>query len=125
MKMTPEQKIKWAILNKNALWAKKPMPKVTAENIDDLYENEECTGDAEDEIRGGEVNTKLDCETSRHYESNAVAALMPDGSWVGWTYWYGGGKHSDPDSIDWMDESYDIEIKEKEVTKMVRTFTKI
>ena len=122
--MTPEQKIKWAALNINAQWAKKPFPKVTADNVDELYENEDCTQDAESDIREGEFETGLDCEYSRNYESKSVAAQMLDGSWVGWTYWFGGGKHSDPESIEWMDKAYDLDVEEKEVMTTVRTFTK-
>lgn len=25
----------------------------------------------------------------------------PDGTWVGWTYWYGGGKYAEPSAIPW------------------------
>lgn len=124
--MTPEQKIKHAILTVAAQQAGKIAPEVTDETIDDLYdEAEDDCYDFEYELRQGEIETGLPCEYSRHYEAKAVAAKMPDGSWVGWTYWYGGGKHGEPEAIDWMDEAYDLACVEEEKLVTVRTFTKV
>jgi hypothetical protein len=121
--MTPEQKIKHLILNKIAEWEDVPLPDVTDENVDELYDALDETQDAQSEIRGGQVETGLPAQWSRHYESKAVAAQAPNGSWVGWTYWYGGGKHGEPEAIDWMDEAYDLNCKEEEKVVVVRTFT--
>jgi hypothetical protein len=110
--MTPEQKIKHLILIKHAEWTKAPLPEVNAGNVDALYD--ETNGDdyelqdAINEVRCSGEETGLKCEWSRHYESDAVAAQAPDGSWVGWTYWHGGGKHGEPEAIDWMDSAYDV-----------------
>ena len=68
------------------------------------------------------METGLKCEWSRHYESKAVAMKFPDGSWVGWTYWYGGGKHGEPSSIEWMDDAYDVDCHEEEKMVVVQTF---
>ena len=123
--MTPEQKIKYLILLKVAAWEDKPLKTaVTADNIDDLYRDIEEPQDARSEIRSSGVDTGLPCEYSRHYETKAVAAKMLDGSWVGWTYYYGGGKHSEPDAIDWMDDAYDLDCQEEEKVVTVRTFTR-
>lgn len=125
--MTPEQKIKWAILRQAAMWAKETDPKITAENVDDLYEKLVEAGehwDAKNEIRSSGIETGLSCDYSRHYESDAVAAQMPDGSWVGWTYWYGGGKHGEPEAIDWMEDAYEVNCVEEEKMVVVRTFAK-
>jgi hypothetical protein len=53
-------------------------------------------------MRGGEEETSLPCPGSRLYETKSVAAPMLDGTWVGWTYFYGGGKHGEPevDAVD-------------------------
>ena len=125
--MTPEQKLKHAILL-SAVEMEDINPiefPVTAENVDALF-NESDEGwelqDARNEMRSGQVETEIDCEWSRNYESKAVAAQMPDGSWVGWTYWFGGGKHSEPEAIDWMDTAYDLEVTEEEKMVLVRTF---
>ncbi|TCG09321.1 hypothetical protein BZM27_05835 [Paraburkholderia steynii] len=123
--MTPEQKIKHIILARIADWAETPIEvEVTADNIDDLYDECEDKWDAIYEVREGEVETKLPCQSSRHYESKSVAAKAPDGSWVGWTYWYGGGKHGEPEAIDWMDEAYNLDVTEEEKMVVVRTFKK-
>ena len=124
--MTPEQKIKHAILNIIAKWADAPAPDVTAENVDELYEaaDESYVQEARSDVRSGEEETGLPCDWSRHYESKSVAAKMPDGSWVGWTYWYGGGKYGEPEAIDWMDDAYDLACTEEEKVVIVRTFSK-
>ena len=126
--MTPVQKIKHAILLRAAEFDEKPIETtVTADNVDYLYGAlVEADGqwDAMSETRSGEVETGLPCGWSRNYESKSVAAKMPDGSWVGWTYWYGGGKHAEPEAIDWMDDAYDLDCKEEEKVVTVRTFSK-
>lgn len=129
--MTPEQKLKHAILICYAnLYDHVRLPDcINAENIDavyrEIYDADDGTiYDAINEIRSSGEETGLQCEWSRHYESKAVAAKMLDGSWVGWTYWYGGGKHGEPEAVDWMDEAYDLACKEEEKLVVVRTFTK-
>lgn len=124
--MTPEQKLKHMILNLLADWETQPRPAVTAENVDELYGAlEETPYDARNEIRSSGVETGLKCDWSRHYESKAVAAQAPDGTWVGWTYWYGGGKHGEPEGIDWMDKAYDLTVTEEPKTIIHRTFVKV
>lgn len=131
--MTPEQKIKWAILLKGLAFSDVAPPEnVNAENIDELFDTaqeDDNTSDgmqeARNEVREGQIETGLEAEWSRHYESKSVAAQMPDGTWVGWTYWYGGGKHGEPEAIDWMEDAYDLECAEEEKTLVVRTFKKI
>jgi hypothetical protein len=127
--MTPEQKVKQLILkwdhdhNYNGY----EMPELTHETIDEFYseyEDENCLGDAISETREGEIETDIEPEDSRHYESKSVAAQALDGSWVGWTYWFGGGKHGYPQEIDWIDKAYDLDVTEKEETVITQTFTK-
>lgn len=69
--------------------------------------------DTENELRCSGVPTGLPCDYSRHYESKSVAAEMLDGSWVGWTYWHGGGKHGEPELIPWMEDAYEVETWEE------------
>lgn len=127
--MTPEQKIKHAVLLKAQSFGSIDLAglEITAENVDEVFDtnNDDCQlQDAISEIRCSGTETGLACEWSRHYESNAVAAQMPDGSWVGWTYWYGGGKHGEPEAIDWMDSAYDVAVTEEQKMVTVRTFSK-
>ena len=126
--MTPEQKIKHAILVQAAIWDGVEIGEVTSENVDqrwDGYGNPSSICEAANAIRNRfDEETDIPCQWSRQYESKSVAAKMPDGSWVGWTYWYGGGKHGEPEAIDWMDDAYDLACTEEEKVVIVRTFTK-
>jgi hypothetical protein len=126
--MTPQQAIKHMILAVTARWDKTELPAdLTGEQIDARYDelvDKDAHWDARSEVRSGDVETGLDCEWSRHYESKAVAAKAPNGQWVGWTYWYGGGKHGEPEAIDWMEDAYFLDCQEEEKVVIVRTFTK-
>lgn len=127
--MTPQQKLKHAILLKAADFDNITLCEaVTADNVDHLYEQKDQNWelqDARNEIRCCGTKTGLECDSSRNYESDSIAAQMPDGSWVGWTYWYGGGKHGEPEAVEWMEYAYDLTCEEKQVTVTQRTFTKV
>ena len=128
--MTPKQML-MAIVVQRAIdddfaFEEKPAS-ITAKNVEELYDelrDDDAHWDYLSELRGGEVETGLPCELSRHYESKSVAAKAPNGQWIGWVYWYGGGKHGEPDAIDWMSGAYLLDVKEEEKLVVVRTFTK-
>ena len=128
--MTPKQML-MAIVVQRAIdddfaFEEKPAS-ITAENVEELYDelrDDDAHWDYLSELREGEVETGLPCEWSRHYESTSVAAKAPNGQWIGWTYWYGGGKHGEPDAIDWMSDAYLLDVKEEEKLVVVRTFSK-
>lgn len=127
--MTPHQKIKATILVQaiDAGYEVFCKPnEITEDTVDDLYE--EYYGEIQDiryEFREGQFETEGICKDySQHYETQGVAAKMFDGSYVGWTYWYGGGKHGEPEAIDWMEAAYDLDCVEEEKLVIVRTFTK-
>lgn len=130
MTKTAQQKAKYLILNVASRWETDTdidFAKITGEEIDDAYADNVARDqhwDAMEEVRGGEAETEIKCEWSRHYESKSVAAKLPDGSWIGWTYWYGGGKHGQPEVIDWIDDAYDLTVTEEEKTVVVRSFSK-
>jgi len=124
--MTPEQKLKWAILAKSAEWCKELALEYPCENVGELYDQlveQDAHWEGVSEVRCSGIDTGLPAKHSRHYESKAVAMQMPDKTWVGWTYWYGGGKHGEPEGIDWMGEAYDVECAEEEKLVIVRTFS--
>lgn len=125
--MTPEQMIKAAILAQAIEQETISVAEtITAENVDELFDasNEDCElQDYMYEFREGEVETNIPAPSSRHYESKSVAARMADGSWVGWTYWYGGGKHGEPEAIDWMDSAYSLTCEEEQKVVTIRTFS--
>lgn len=102
---------------------------LTEENINEAYQSVLVDADAhwdyESEFRCSGEHTDIKCDGSRHYESKSVARKLKSGDWVGWTYWYGGGKHGEPEAIDWMCEAYDLDVAEEEKTVIVRTFKKM
>jgi hypothetical protein len=96
----------------------------TAESICDAWDDLDGHIDLQDyesEVRGGKYKTDIPCESSWPYESESVAAEMMDGSYVGWTYWFGGGKHSQPESMPWIESAYDLDMKEVMVVQKVFT----
>jgi hypothetical protein len=135
--MTPEQMIKRHILI-NALTEEQmdnadDLDLSTADGIDEAYElagehegifSEIEIIDEESEFRCGGIETGLECEYSRHYESDAVAKDIGDGVWVGWTYWYGGGKHGEPEAMEWMCDAYIVDLKERSEMTIIREFSK-
>ncbi len=97
-------------------------------DIEDMYDrlNElDLASECEAEFRCSGIETKIPREYSRHYESKSVARQLSDDSYVGWTYWYGGGKHGEPETIEWIEDSYNLEVTETEQTIIVREFVKI
>jgi hypothetical protein len=100
---------------------------ITENNVEELFDElveDDSHYDYQNELREGEVETGIPCSYSRHYESKSVAAKAPDGTWIGWTYWYGGGKYGEPEGIDWISEAYLLDVTEEEKMVTVRTFTK-
>lgn len=122
--MTPEQHIRHIALHRNIVNNDADYGEITADNIDEIFEENEDQVDMY-EIREGEVETGIRSGYSRHYESKSVAAKSPTSVWIGWTYWYGGGKHGEPEAIDWMSEAYFISCVEEEKLVVVQTFSKI
>ncbi|KWA83947.1 hypothetical protein WL29_21510 [Burkholderia ubonensis] len=128
--MTPEQKLKWAVLKIAASWAKKELASVTSDNVDQLYDAlvaDDGHWDARNEIRCTGIATGLSrrvpLSIARHYEHREVAAEMPDGTWVGWTFWHGGGKFDDSPNIEWMSEAYAVDHRAEPKTIMVDIFS--
>ncbi len=129
--MSPQQKIQAIILTTIRSYDEGETPGVelTAENIEDEWDaaderDPDSIQETKYEMREGQVRTGIPCDYSRHYESESVAAQAPDGTWVGWTYWFGGGKHGEPEAIDWMEDAYDLDCVEEEKLVIVRTFAK-
>lgn len=124
--MTPSTKLKYAILNLDAQWQGEELPTHLSESaVLDLWDEHECIQDAMYEIRGSGTPTGLHSPSSRHYESESVAVQCPNGEWVGFTYWYGGGKHGNPEEIDWIEYAYDVHCTEERKMVVVQTFEKV
>ena len=123
--MKPQNKIRWAIIERAYTWIGKDLPEMpeTDEEMEELYyklDDEEYPDemqDARDDIRGSGEETNIpERKWLGHYESKEVAAEMNDGSWVGWTYWYG-----EPEAIDWIEDAYDVTRKTE--TRIVNVFS--
>lgn len=123
--MTAEQKIKKTILLEAlSLGDIDPLDpdSITTETVDELYSSSEIQ-DAAEAFRCSGVPSGIEGgDWSRHYESESVAAQVFDGSWVGFTYWHGGGKHGEPSAIDWMDKAYPLDMVE--VMEPVKKFSR-
>ena len=137
MSMTAEQILKAAILEQVAEWIKDDGdtnlvlegPFDTQEKIDAAFEAIEDHGldddasEAESELRNSYTHvTGIECVSSRHYSTSSVARQF-GGKWVGWTFWYGGGKHGEPESVEWMEDAYFVDAKEE--TRVVLVFAKV
>ena len=131
--MTAEQVVKLEIIKraakKNGILVFKD--EYTPETIDELYDDA-LTGEYSDEVNeeyynirhdGEEINLPATC-TSRHYEVD-THVLNIDDKWITFDYYYGGGKHSEHDSIDWLDTCRFVDCEEKVVTKTIRTFKEL
>lgn len=99
---------------------------INPENIDEVFDANNEDYELQDfinDMRHGGEETGIDRKIwSRHYECEEVAKQMPSGKWVGWTYWYGGGKHGEPESIEWIPEAYFVNVTEEEKVVTVRSF---
>jgi hypothetical protein len=128
--MTPEQKLRHLILLKDISYGSaQPLPEIIdSSNIDQIFFNrneDDDLGDAMSEVRESGIETNLATPYSRYYEAMAHATQYLDGSWIGWTYWYGGGKHGQPDSMPWIEDAYNLDCTEEEKLVVVRTFTRL
>ena len=126
--MTPEHKIRHLILIAAREYDEdaEPLPAtLTAEQIDELWdEDSDAINEAKYEFRSSGIPTpELPTPSTRHFEVDAVAAQYIDGTWVGWLYWHGGGKHAEPEAIDWMEDAYDLKVIETK-TITVNVFAK-
>ena len=133
MGMTAEQVVKLEIIKRavkeNDILVFKD--EYTSETIDELYDDA-LNGEYSDEVNEEYYNIRHDGEeinlptsrTSRHYEVD-THVLKIDDNWIAFDYYYGGGKHSEPDSIDWLDTCRFVYCEEKVVTQTIRTFKEL
>jgi hypothetical protein len=108
-------------------WKNSPPLSLNGDNIDEIYPTylkDNDIYDAIDEIRQGETETNIPPPYSRHYESKSVASKALDGTWIGWTYYYGGGKHGQPGEVEWIEHAYNLTCTEEEKVVTIRIFSK-
>lgn len=117
--LTPQQALMLYILQNNSIDADE---NTSPEDIEDLFDDQDYHDDLFQLRFSGEI-TNLPAPPSRHYETEQVAIETPVG-WVSWTYWCGGGKHGNPEEIEWFEDAFFVDVEEKEVIKIERTFFK-
>lgn len=127
--MSPIEKVKWLILNQVYKWNNQTLD-YPLDNIQELFDSVENTDpdnlqDATSSVRCGVAASNIEPEYSRNFETKSVADKLPDGSWVGWTYYYGGGKHASPEYVEWISDAYDLACVEEEKMIIIQTFTKL
>ncbi|CCH57766.1 hypothetical protein A323_gp58 [Acinetobacter phage AP22] len=130
MSMTAQQLIRKAILLKAVDFENiEPFSQsLDGAGIDKLYEsyNEyDELNDPKNEIRYGQVDANLSAITwSRSYEID-VRAMKIDGVWVAWDFYYGGGKHGEPESFDWISNARIVNCEEIQVMTTQYDFSEI
>lgn len=135
--MTPQQAIRIAaitdvldgIARGDAIDGYLPPDHIGEANVDAEWERLQSTDQGADylsevlsELRHGDESGLPPRYYSRHYECTEVAAMRA-GKWVGWSYWHGGGKHGEPEAVDWVDDAYFLDVEESQRTVTVRVFT--
>lgn len=132
-KITAEQCVKLEIIKRVA--SKNNVRLFKDEHMSDAIEDTFTTGfesEYEDdfqgilyEIRDEGFEVNLSTKTySRHYEVDCYV-LEIDGKWVAYDYYYGGGKHGQPEEFDWLPTCRYVNCEEKVVTKVERTFSEV
>lgn len=130
MSMTAQQLIRKAILLKAVDFENiEPFNQsLDGAGIDKLYEsyNEyDELNDPKNEIRYGQVEANLNPITwSRSYEID-VRAMKIDDVWVAWDFYYGGGKHGEPESFDWISNARIVNCEEIQVMTTQYDFSEI
>jgi hypothetical protein len=123
--MTPQQAIRYIILARYE--SEGLATDLTGEQVDMFFDNHPQRDnqllDIRNEVREGEHETTIPSPSSRHYDTQSVAAQAPNGQWVGWTYWTGGGKFGNPEEVEWIAHAYFLDCQEEEVKTIRRTFT--
>lgn len=107
-----------AILNNDHPW----VDLSTGDAIDEAWDDFDNNYDYVDEFRTSGIETGGFAPSSRHFECDAVARKLADGNWVEWNYWHGGGKHGEPEGIDWFDDARYIKCVEEERVTTVLSF---
>ncbi|MFU9046311.1 hypothetical protein ACNAUY_07950 [Acinetobacter tibetensis] len=98
--------------------------KHSAHNLDLVFnelEYDDALQELREEVRCGGVETNLPASHSRHYEVDAVAMYI-FGTWVSWDYYYGGGKHGQPEECEWIDCAKFVRCEQEPVTVIKHTF---
>ena len=129
MNLTATQLIKKAILTEILSWAEnfkiKTVPE-TPEGIDEAWEimlEDGIDQDTCEEWRQSGIDTDLPAPFNRNYEIDIIARKI-ENHWISWPLEYGGGKHQEFSSYDWVEDAEFVDCKEEEKLVTIRTFSK-
>lgn len=104
------------------------LSKLNEDNIDlifDELEYDDAMQDGREEVRSsGKVADLKPKNWSRHYEIDAVAMNI-NGTWVAWDYYYGGGKHGEPEEVEWIGDARIVNCEEQQVMKTEYYFSEV
>lgn len=128
MQLTATQLIKKAIVQRinEQNYDDYQQPINTVEEIEvayDLAVEKDLHWDWENEVRSGGIETELPAPFSRHYECDIHAQKIDD-QWVGYPFFYAGGKYGQPQEMEWISDAFFVDCKEEEKLVVVRTFSK-
>lgn len=131
MSMTAQQLLRKAVLEKAIHFGNiepQRLSLFTGDEIDELYESYnryDELNDAWNDVRHGGVACDLPALTwSRHYEVDSKAIKI-DGIWVQFDYYYGGGKHSEPEDFDYIHHARIVNCEEVQVMTTQYNFYEI
>lgn len=129
--LTPTQLIKKAIVQRIIKYDKGDFgqpPIQTGDQIEAAYDlavENDLHWDWRNEVRESGIETNLPAYafSSRDYEVEIHAQLI-DNQWVAYPFYSGGGRHGQPEAVEWMEDAFFVDCEEKQVTITQRTFTK-
>lgn len=101
---------------------------LSGDEIDKLYESYDRWNELADpwnEIRYSGIDCNLEATTwSRHYEVDSKAIKIDD-KWIQFDYYYGGGKHGEPENFDYIENAIIVDCTEEQITITKYNFSEI
>lgn len=74
---------------------------------------------------GEEIDDKVEQDRYYCYQDVSRKITGLDDLYLGWTYYFGGGKYGEPEEVEWMEDCYLLKCKEVEETRIVKVYEKV
>ena len=74
---------------------------------------------------GEEIDDKVQQDRYYCYQDVARKITGSDELYLGWTYYFGGGKHAQPAEVEWMEDCYLLKCRKVEETRIVKVYEKV